>query len=210
MEYDNTLKIDIDPFPFIESAFQFTQNMSVLGCKLPYLAKKAIQIAERDLQGDVVECGVYKGGSARLLSTIFNNKSILLFDSFEGMLEDDQMDVGSHKKGNFNDIGLNEVKSYLADKNNCLFYKGWIPESTKHLTNEKFCFVHLDLDLYQSTKSSIEIFWPRLVSGGAMVFDDWEWHDCPGVKRSVIEYFGLDLHKYQYESEGNMCVLYKN
>jgi predicted O-methyltransferase YrrM len=193
---------------YIEISFGGTQNTSILGSKLQYLAQKAVGIAEKGLSGDIAECGVYKGGSARLLATIFNNKNILLFDSFEGMLESDQVNNG-HQKGDFSDVGLSEVKSYLSDKTNCLFFPGWIPESAKYLTDEKFCFVHLDLDLYQSTKNAIEIFWPRLVPGGAMVFDDWEWQNCPGVKLSITEYFGSDLSKYQHAWDGNMCVLYK-
>jgi hypothetical protein len=45
------------------------------------------------------------------------------------------------------------------------------------------------MDYYQSTQAGIEIFWPRLVSGGVMVFDDFGWQACPGVERAANEYF---------------------
>lgn len=193
---------------YIDLAFSSLPNLSLLGSKMHYLAKIATDIAVQNLSGDVVECGVYKGGSARLLATIFSNKNVLLFDSFEGMKESDQIENG-HRKGDFSDISLSEVQNYLADKTNCSFFPGWLPNSASHLTDEEFCFVHLDLDLYQSTRQAIEIFWPRLVPNGAMVFDDWEWIHCPGVKQSITEYFGADLSKYRHSWDGNMCVLYK-
>jgi O-methyltransferase len=182
---------------YIDQAFANHENRSILGhIKLPWFANEIQKILEKKIDGDVAECGVYRGGSARLLSTVFPNKKIYLFDSFEGMIEDDLIDEG-HKKGDFKEreSSLEEVQRYLSDKPNCLFYKGWIPSSTSFLTNETFSLVHLDLDLYQSTKSAIEVFWPRLVIGGSMIFDDVNWPNCPGVDKCLIECFSNIPHK---------------
>ncbi len=169
-----------------------------------------MSVLDAGTYGDIAECGVYKGGSARLLATIFKNKNILLFDSFVGMLENDTVEAGYHKIGHFNDTSLEAVKDYLKDKPNCYFYKGWLPDSATCLTDDtKFAFVHIDLDLYQSTKAAIEIFWPKLSDNGALVFDDWEFDNCPGVKTAILEYFGHNLQKYGFQHRNNMCVLYK-
>lgn len=170
-------------------AFATKSCNSLLGNKIEFLEKISTETLNNNIPGDVVECGVYKGGSARLLATIFKNKQVLLFDSFEGMLEDDAIKTGGHFKGHFNDTDLDRVKNYLSDKTNCSFHKGWLPSSADFLTTENFCLVHLDLDLYQSTKAAIEIFWPRLNVGGHMIFDDYNWHACPGVNLAIEEYF---------------------
>ena len=179
---------------YIAAAFQNTDNKSLLGDKMRFLEKISMSILNANIAGDIAECGVYQGGSARLLATIFSQKKIMLFDSFEGMIESDILQHG-HKKGDFSNTSVENVKNYLKDKPNCSLYPGWIPDSTTFLTNETFSLVHLDLDLYQSTKAAIEIFWPRLSHHGAMVFDDWEWQHCPGVKQSIHEYFGQNLQK---------------
>lgn len=192
---------------FIDQAFDNTHNNSLLGSKMQILESTAMNILNDNLDGDVAECGVYKGGSARLLSSAFPHKKVFLFDSFSGMMESDSFPNG-HQKGDFADTSLDQVKAYLADKPNCLFFQGWIPESTHFLTKEKFCFVHLDLDLYASTKSAIGIFWPRIVEGGVMIFDDWRWHACPGVEKAINEYFNTNIQHTIHISD-HMCIIYK-
>jgi hypothetical protein len=192
---------------FINEAFGNIPSTSLLG-NIDYFASVAQDILDLNLDGDIAECGVYKGGSARLLATIFPHKKIFLFDSFEGMIENDILEKG-HKKGDFNDTSLKEVKSYLSDKPNCAFFSGWIPSSASFLNEERFCFVHLDLDLYQSTKAAIEIFWPKVVDGGVIVFDDWEWENCPGVKQSVTEYFDDQEIRHKREINNNTCSIFK-
>lgn len=193
---------------YIEESFRTKDNKSLLGLKMHYLADIANYIKDKNISGDVAECGVYKGGSARLLSTIFDDKKILLFDSFSGMMEDDSYPEGHHKTGEFSDTSLESVKDYLNDKNNCYFYDGWFPQSAKFLTDQTFCFVHADFDLYQSTKSCVEIFWPRLNSGGIILFDDYDWIPCPGVNQTIKEYFTPEVPHSKYFGP-NMCAIQK-
>jgi O-methyltransferase len=162
---------------------------SCLGNKLFYLELLASALKELELPGLVAEAGVYKGGSAKLLATIFNDRDILLFDSFQGMLENDSHQKGMHQAGDFSDSSLADVQQYLASNTNCKFYPGWFPSSADFLTDEQFVMVHLDMDYYQSTQSGIEVFWPRLVTGGILVLDDFGWKACPGVDQAFHEYF---------------------
>lgn len=162
---------------------------SLLENKLYFVEQTALKIRSANLEGCIAEAGVYRGGCARLLASIFNDKSVYLFDSFEGMMENDEDKSGLHSKGNFSDVSLEEVQQYLKDKPNCKFFKGWFPKSAEFLSDEKFSFVHVDMDYYQSTKSCIDIFWNRLVLNGVMIFDDYEWMACPGVKKALDEFF---------------------
>lgn len=162
-------------------------SASVLGEKVPFIEQVGQAVLESGIDGLIAEAGVYKGGCARLLATIFPDRDVLLFDSFEGMLENDGDPTGTHKTGDFNDTSIEFVKKYLEDKPNCKFHKGWFPDTANFLKDEKFALVHADMDYYQSTLACIDVFWPRITVGGAMIFDDYEWINCPGVKKALEE-----------------------
>lgn len=67
-------------------------------------------------------------------------------------------------------------------------YKGWIPKRFDEVSEKKFCFVHIDVDLYQPTLDSISFFYPRLVKGGIILCDDYGFNTCPGAKKAFDEY----------------------
>lgn len=175
---------------FLNQAGSAAYANSCLANKLFFIEDLASYVLDQKIPGSVAEAGVYKGGCARLLATIFQDKEILLFDSFEGMKENDSDPTGLHKVGDFSDTSLESVQEFLRDKPNCKFFPGWFPDTASSLKDETFAFVHADMDYYQSTVSCIEVFWPRLNPGGIMVFDDYEWVACPGVKKALDEYFG--------------------
>lgn len=136
------------------------------------------------LEGDMAEVGVYKGGSAMIISDSCPNKTLHLFDTFSGLPEDDSFS-GEHHKGDFS-CSLKEVQDFLAGRNT-EFHPGVFPETTRTLGGKKFSLVHLDGDTYQVTKASLEWFWPRMTPGGRIVLDDWKWGNCPGVEKALEE-----------------------
>jgi len=144
------------------------------------------------LIGDVAELGVYKGGSAKILSKMFEKhnpgKKILLFDTFKGLPPgDDKYDI--HKEGDFGDITFDEVEAFLQDCNNVEFHKGLFSETLPKVPNKNFSFIHVDADIYTSVKECCEFFYPKMVRGGIIIFDDYSFICCPGVKKAVDEYF---------------------
>jgi O-methyltransferase len=171
----------------IREAFRDRPNVSCLGHKMDFLARACLEIKKRGIHGDVAECGVYKGGGARLLSTIFDDRRLFLFDSFSGFKVDDSSG-GYFHRGAFSDSSLDSVKEYLSDKVNCLYFPGWLPGSAESVEGP-LCFIHMDMDHYESTIESLKVFWPLVAPGGAVVFDDWEDVCCPGIRRAVVEFF---------------------
>lgn len=147
------------------------------------------------LKGDVAEVGVYKGGSALTLAEAFDSskKTLYLFDTFEGIPYSDSR-IDGHKQGDFNDVSFESTTKLFADYE-AEIRKGIFPKTTQGLENKLFCCVHIDTDVYQSIKDCIEFFYPRLVDGGFLVFDDWEWQYCRGVKKAIEEYFGDRIEK---------------
>ena len=71
---------------------------------------------------------------------------------------------------------------------------GIFPQTCGQLSDRSFAFVYLDFDFYLSTRDALAWFLPRMEIGGVIVFDDYEWKHCPGVKLAIDE-FGLDVEQ---------------
>jgi O-methyltransferase len=139
------------------------------------------------LVGNIAEVGCYKGGIGHYLNLHSNGKSVLLFDTFDGIPM--QGDLDAHPVGDFGDSSFDEVKMHFSDSPNVQVIKGVFPKSAKKIIkkSDKFCFVHLDADQYESTKDSLAFFYEKMVVGGIIVFDDWHW--LTGVTKAVDEFF---------------------
>ncbi len=151
----------------------------------------ARHVQSSTLAGDVAECGVYRGGTASLFSNVFSadaSVSVHLFDTFEGMPEVNPA-YDKHKKGDFSDTSLSGVQKFLQDSHNVTFHKGLFSETFSDVKENKFRFVHIDCDIYSSVKECCEFFYPRMVTGGAMIFDDYGFASCPGAKKAADEFF---------------------
>ena len=77
----------------------------------------------------------------------------------------------------------------------CIIKKGFFPESAKNI-NEKFCFVNLDMDLYNPTLMGLEWFGNRMIKGGCILVHDYFSETFMGVRQAVNEY--LENHKNIY------------
>ena len=142
------------------------------------------------LQGDVAEVGVYRGGTARLLARAVASagKTVRIFDTFEGMPSTDPL-RDRHRTGDFGDAPLDDVRSYLADCPNVSFHPGLFPSTAAAFESASFCLAHIDVDIYSSVRDCCEFFYPRTVPGGLLVFDDYGFRSCPGAKQAVDEFF---------------------
>lgn len=152
----------------------------------------------RGLDGDIAECGCLKGLSAYILASRardheqgFRGAGFHIFDSFEGLSAPVAADLDGAddrvrpnlKKGTFA-ASLDLVKGNLVDFPHIQFYPGWIPERFPEVADRRFQFLNLDVDLYQPTKDAIAFFYPRLVAGGVIISDDYNW---PGCKTAIEE-----------------------
>jgi len=84
-----------------------------------------------------------------------------------------------------NFIKNNVLKKYPF----CKTYKGWIPSRFNEVKNQKFSFVHIDVDLYEPTLESLKFFFPRLVKGGVIICDDYNSKIFDGAKKAWDKYF---------------------
>lgn len=140
--------------------------------------------------GDVWECGVYKGGTARMMALYLQDaapgKTLRLFDTYRGASGADPS-KDSHNDGDFGDTDEAEVLARIGSRN-AKSYRGDVRETVKDAPG-KVALLHLDLDLYGPTKAVLEDVWPRLSPGGFVVADDYGFSGCPGAKEAVDGFF---------------------
>jgi O-methyltransferase len=129
------------------------------------------------LDGQWYECGVYKAGTAMLLAKLLAEnrshpqKKLHLFDTFEGLPEPDS-EVDIFRKGEFDDTSLEAVRSRL---------ESWIDDPS---------IVELHPGVMPDTFTNLcHFIYPRLQSGGFMIFDDYGFPSCPGARKAVDEFF---------------------
>jgi O-methyltransferase len=166
-------------------------------------------IKTRKLPGAIAELGVFRGGSAKLIASLKGDKPLHLFDTFAGM-PNVRSDVDRHEAGDFANTSLEAVRQYLSGFNHIHFYKGLFPDSAKELAHQPitFSFVHLDADIYESTRAGLEFFYPRTVKGGMILSHDYRNLYCPGVKRAYDEFFA-DKPELVVELWKTQCLVVK-
>tara|TARA_B100000767_G_scaffold242535_1_gene239614 strand:+ start:469 stop:1251 length:783 start_codon:yes stop_codon:yes gene_type:complete len=165
-------------------------------------------ISEKQIKGDFVECGVFRGGSLGLMAHYAQkykiNCKILGYDTFEdGFLKStlNVKDVSiknekielKEKIDNFypTKLEVEQVlkKFYTSAEYSPTLIKGDILKTLKKEENipSNISLLRMDTDLYSTTKLQLETLYPKLEKGGILHIDDYGF--CPGVKDAVDEYF---------------------
>ncbi len=157
------------------------------------------------LAGAFAEVGVSCGGASKLLS-LATEKTVYAFDTFEGLPATGR--EGERTLALMPGRFAADAKTldWLGESPNIVTRRGYFPETARGLEEERFSLVHLDGDLYETTRAGIGFFWPRL--HGWLVLDDYGRADTPGVLRAVWE-SGIGGHLWSDARWLNQLVLYK-
>lgn len=151
----------------------------------------ARQVLREDLQGDIVELGVYRGNSAAILASFAreNGRQLYLFDTFTGFDPSDLTGHDSHRKTDFTNTSLEMVKQLVGDEH-VHYVQGVFPASCSQIPlPEKIVLAHIDCDLYKPIKAGLEHFYPRVVPGGLILIHDYSSGFWPGATLAVDEFF---------------------
>ena len=161
----------------------------------------------RKVLGDLAEVGTYKGGSAKLIcETKRKEDKFYIFDTFDGLPDQiHKADSINFKNGDYK-ARVDEVSKYLRKYENVTIIKGLFPETGKCIMNNKFSLVHLDVDLYKSTKDCLEFFYSRMAKGGIIVSHDYV--TSPGVKMAIDDFF-MSKRDPVIVMSGNQCLIVK-
>ena len=163
-------------------------------------------IKNHNIDGDIIECGVYNGNTLSFIGIICGKlkleKKIWGFDTFDGFVNetftDNDIDFKTKKKINYvkSDVyySIEDVEKIIRKNDpdkyeKYVLIKGDILKTLDDKNNipEKISFLRLDTDIYKTTKKQLETLFQKLVPGGILHIDDYGL--CPGVKKAVDEFF---------------------
>ena len=180
----------------------------IADCRVGWLRSFAKFVKEEEMVGNVAECGVYAGDFAVYINKYFADRKLYLFDTFEGFSDVDlkverELNHKAFISGEFNQelnfsVNNEEIaRRKMPNIEQCEFHKGYFPESAKGI-EDNFCFVNLDMDLYQPMLAGLEFFMHKMSNGGVILLHDYFHPELPGVKQAVKDYelkHGLTLSK---------------
>jgi predicted O-methyltransferase YrrM len=152
------------------------------------------------LDAAVAEVGTYRGGSAYFLALAYRmhlGREVPLeaIDTFEGHPQEklSALDPPSHKQpGAFAKTSYEQVVAYLREFERVTVRKGELTAVAPELPDQRYQLVHLDVDLYESTKDCLAYFADRVVPRGVIVLDDYDAPNCPGVRQAAEELLAAD------------------
>lgn len=155
-------------------------------------ALKEFARSVKSLPGAVAECGSYVGVSAWFIANELRDSEFYLFDSFEGLSvpsEKDQSDdeLPQWRSGSMASTET-EARENLKEFQNVHLMKGWIPQRFNEVSHLRFKLLHIDVDLYEPTRDSLDFFYDRMVPGGIIVMDDYGFRNCPGAFLAANEF----------------------
>ncbi len=157
------------------------------------------------IKGDYAEVGVYKGGSAKVIAQVKGSKRLHLFDTFAGLpaisRQDKYFGQGEYV------ASLPYVQKLLLGYRKINFYPGLFPKTNTGLKADNFAFVHVDVDLYKSTKDALEYFYPKMSVGGMILSHDYP--SSVGVKKAFDEFF-KDKIEIVLKLSGNQGLVFKS
>lgn len=153
----------------------------------------------KDLEGDFVECGVFKGGLSRAIIeyTEFNkrDKTFYLVDTFEG-LDDKQVTNEERIHGIKSDNypyyknAFESVKNTFEKFHNVQLIKGRVPEVLPQVRADKVAYLSIDMNCKAPEVAAIEYFWDKLVDGAVVLFDDYGFYNHIEQKKALDLFAG--------------------
>jgi len=180
--------------------------------RLVALYKLSEEINQSSVAGDIVECGVYNGGSAAIMASLCEkspvNRNVWLFDSFEGLpkpTDKDGDEAAAYEGWCHGD--LSKVKEVLRKL--CIpefrvhIVKGWFHNTFPKVEIPEIAILHIDADWYESVKLCLEKFYDSVQPGGYIVLDDYgDWEGCRIATDEFLKKRGLNVKLVQIDYTG--------
>ena len=135
--------------------------------------------------GAAAELGVYRGGFARWINALLPERTLYLFDTFEGFDPAESAEEGAGFTEAHRNTSAEQVLAALPHPERAVIRQGLFPQTAAGLEAERFSLVSLDADLEESTLAGLRFFWPRMSAGGYLLLHDYNNPRLPGVRRAL-------------------------
>jgi O-methyltransferase len=154
-----------------------------------------------DIPGDLVECGVWRGGACILMRAVLAaygdaTRCVWLADSFAGVPRADtanyKADKGSRPELAAGILGVSQAEvranfeRYDLLDEQVRFLPGWFKDTLPDAPIDRIAVLRLDADLYESTIQALDALYPRLSPGGFCIIDDY--HPIKACRQAVTDY----------------------
>jgi hypothetical protein len=206
--------------------FRMVEPFTMTGLERSYALYKALQfLHQHKVMGDLVECGVWRGGSCMLMSYFFQSvgdtsRRIFLYDTFEGMTRPSEADGDQERREweqqrTTDDSStwclspLDEVKENMRrtgyPEQQLFFVKGKVEDTLPGTLPGEISLLRLDTDWYASTLHELQHLFPLLVKNGFLLIDDYGvWQ---GAQKATDEYFNCSPYFLQrIDSSGRLLI----
>lgn len=188
--------------------FLKVHDKTMVGLERSYVLYKTLNaLLDQNIPGDLVECGVWKGGSCMLMAYVLQQRGethrhIFLYDTFEGMTNPGEAD-GDFEKGEWKRLQANdqtsnwcrspmeEVKANMKTTGypaeNIVYVKGKVEDTVPATAPSQIALLRLDTDWYASTQHELQYLFPLLTQRGVLLIDDYgAWQ---GARKATDEFF---------------------
>ena len=217
----NSMDFPVEATEEEKEIIKLSDKYSMTGSLRMWALLQAVKkVIKNKIEGDIVECGVWKGGNLILCQKYLNLQNVNIkihgFDNFEGMVKPKEIDADyrnvpasemhslfkkDKNKNSWAYCSLEEINKNINEtvpKHNIKLIKGIVEKTLLEPKNlpDKISILRLDTDFYESTKIELEILYPKLVSGGFLIIDDYG--HFKGCRKAVDEYFKDDLPYLHY------------
>ena len=157
------------------------------------------EILRKNIEGDLIETGVWRGGTSIFMRAVLaahniRDRKVYVADSFQGLpppdadsWPEDKGDI--HHTAPFLAVSEEEVRGNFAKygllDDQVVFLKGWFKDTLPSAPIQKLALIRLDGDMYGSTMEALSALYPKLSSGGFCVIDDYALDGC---RKAVVDY----------------------
>lgn len=189
-------------------------------CRTGTLQLISREINHTGIKGSVAELGVYQGDFSRYINALFPDRTLYLFDTFEGFdvkeqennIAEKYSSVQDIKNSDFSDTSIQRVVSNLPYPQNAVVKKGKFPDTVPQ-EDIKYAFVSIDCDLYDPIYAGLDYFYPQLNEGGYIMIHDYNMEKfMKGIHQAVERYeakTGRRLHRVPIPDECGSLVISK-
>lgn len=177
-------------------------------------------ILEEEIPGDMIECGVWKGGAAIFMRAYLDTyqskeREVWLADSFEGVPEstlrqDKPTDLSKKAYPGLaipkEDV-INNFKKYEVSLEHVRFLEGWFKDTLPHAPIDQLSLLRLDGDLYESTMDVLQSLYHKLSPGGFIIIDDYK--ALPQCEQAVEEFRSQNMITEPIQKIDTMAVFWR-